>query len=178
VLGTQASRPQPTAVDACRQVVATQRLPLEAAADALGQWEVHVGAMNKLVTGAITLDQATAFWNQTRVGAARRVHTFLDAAAAYREGTQGSCPSPEGVPASASALHACADTVVARNKAISAAETAATTWNGHVRDMEMLRMGHLSPAKATQMWLASWRAGVRQLDAYAVATHKAHAHHC
>ena len=45
----------------CREVFAAQRRPLGTAADSLSQWEVHIGAMNKLVTGAITLPQATQF---------------------------------------------------------------------------------------------------------------------
>jgi hypothetical protein len=39
----------------------------------------------------------------------------------------------------------------------------------HVRDMEMLRDGQLSPAEATRMWLASWQSGMRQLKAYRAA---------
>ena len=35
--------------------------------------------------------------------------------------------------------------------------------------MDMLRMGTLSPEKATEMWLAMWRRGVRDLDAYRAA---------
>ena len=35
--------------------------------------------------------------------------------------------------------------------------------------MDMLRMGMLSPEKATAMWLSMWRRGVRDLDAYRAA---------
>ena len=179
VLGTQASRPSaPTPLDRCRQVVAAQAAPLKSAVAALDQWEVHVGAMNQLVTGAITLDQANAFWNQTRVGAHRNVNAFQAAHRAYRQDTQANCPKPEQLTGSSMPLRACADTVVAQNNAIRAAETSVRTWGRHVHHMEMLRMGHLTPAKATEMWLASWQKGVRELDQYHDALRKTRAHHC
>jgi hypothetical protein len=179
VLGTQATAPvKPDALAGCRAVDRAQRAPMSAARPALDQWEVHVGAMNKLVVGAISLDQANAFWNQTRVGAARHVHAFLVADRAYRRGTAGPCLRPQRVHAASTPLHACAAAVAARDRVIRAAETAASTWNGHVKDMEMLRMGDLSPAKATQMWLASWRTGQRQLTKYDHAVHAARGHHC
>ena len=75
-------------------------------------------------------------------------------------------------------VRSCARAVAARNKVIHAAETSARTWDKHVMDMEMLRMGHLSPAKATAMWIASWRTGVHQLKEYHAAVRAMKRQHC
>ena len=59
----------PSHLDRCQSVYDAQSAPLQAAGGSLTQWEVHIGAMNKLVVGAITLKQASQFWNQTRIRA-------------------------------------------------------------------------------------------------------------
>jgi hypothetical protein len=157
----------PTALQLCRRADAEVKEGLHAAGPALGQWEVHVGAMNKLVVGAITLGQATTFWNQTRIAARRHLETFQEAA---RQATShmGTCHRPVAAmsPGASGALRSCTRRVAADREALQAARTAITTWGHHVMDMEMLRTGHLSPARATQMWLASWREGVRQIRAF------------
>jgi hypothetical protein len=158
----------PTALDSCRQVDAGLRDALHAAAPALGQWEVHVGAMNKLVAGAITLRQANAFWNNTRVEARRNLTAFR---AAYRRALHpgAECRRPMApMPGMSQAprLRSCARRVQADRQVLRAADTAITTWGHHVVDMNMLRMGTMTPATANQMWLASWQEGVRQIRAY------------
>ena len=156
---------QPSRMDRCRRADAGLQAPLRSAAPAMDQWEVHVGAMNKLVVGAISLQQANAFWNQTRVGAQRKMDRFYDATRQlWRQGVD--CPSPDRLGHASGALRSCAQRVTADLQALGAARTAMGTWNKHVKDMEMLRMGHLSPAAATQMWLASWRTGLEQLRTY------------
>lgn len=169
VLGTQeASSGQ------CRQRFAAQGRVLRAADATLSQWEVHVGAMNKLVTGAISLQQATAFWNQTRVGAQERLARY-DAAVRALEGAANRCS-----PAAAAAVddQRCAAAVEARDLALRKAHRATATWRQHVHHMEMLRQGTLSPAMAQRMWLRSWHRGVRQLEAYRAAAQDARARHC
>jgi hypothetical protein len=133
--------------------------------------------MNKLVLGAISLNQATAFWNQTRVGAAHNVNAFRQAARRYRE-TSATCLTEGAGTDQVAQVRSCAEAVAARNKVIRAAETSARTWDKHVHDMEMLRMGHLSPAKATSMWIASWRTGVHQLHNYHAALRTMNVHRC
>jgi hypothetical protein len=70
--GTPSPSPQPgetsDQLQRCSQAAVALKHTLHHAAGSVAQWEVHVGAMNKLVTGVISLRQATAFWNQTRVG--------------------------------------------------------------------------------------------------------------
>ena len=160
---TSAAPPGPTRLERCRHADAELTVPLEAASSAMDQWEVHVGAMNKLVVGAISLQQANDFWNQTRVGAQRHLDRFR---AASRVVQGLSCPAPGRVPHASPALRSCVRRVAADQRAFEAAQTTLRTWGRHVKDMEMLRMGHMTPAAATQMWLSSWHRGLQQLHAY------------
>lgn len=173
-----AAKTQPStsgAAEQCRQVVRAQAPARRAAAVTLAQWAVHVGAMNKLVAGKITLSQATAFWNRTRVGAKRRLARY-DAAVRTLATTDASCPSESTGSAGADAT--CRKAFVADRHELRAADTAIATWRHHVVDMDMLRMGHLSPAQATQMWLRNWHKGVAQLDEYHAARRHALSQHC
>src|SRR4051794_36003652 len=82
-----------TRLERCAAAADDVERPLQLAGPALDQRDVHVGAMNKLVAGKITLQQATAFWNQTRVGAYHRIGQFKDAEARLqRQGVD--CPAP------------------------------------------------------------------------------------
>jgi hypothetical protein len=56
---------------------------------------------------------------------------------------------------------------------LHAARTAIGTWRRHVRAMEMLRMGHMSPATASRMWLAMWQRGQDEIETYRVAARAA-----
>lgn len=168
---------RPTALQSCRQQHDVLRQALRAVGPAMTQWEIHVGAMNKLVAGAISLSQANAFWNNTRVDARQNLSAFY---AAQRQASrlQAACPGPmaamPGMSQSAG-LRSCARRVAADRRVLSAADTAMATWRHHVLAMNMLRMGSMTPATATRMWLASWQEGVRQIQAYHHAAHAAHA---
>jgi len=179
VLGTEQSRPSHSVhpgpakatkkavgvsdAEACTQVVAARRAALDAATPAMDQWSVHIGAMNKLVVGAITLAQANAFWASTRTAAHQKIHQFQVADNRARSLTV-TCP-PAALVDDATAF-GCARTAAQQGAALDAVRSAIRTWKRHVHDMEMLRMGHMSGAMATQMWLASWHRGVAQLRAY------------
>jgi hypothetical protein len=154
----------PSRMHRCRQADEELAGLLRAAGPALDQWEIHIGAMNKLVVGAITLAQATAFWNQTRVGAHQHLDDFY---AATREipFPGADCPSPDAVAQASPELRSCARRVALEREELEADQVAMQTWRGHVRHMEMLRMGQMSAATATRLWLASWRQGVRELGA-------------
>lgn len=161
-----------TAVDAaieeCRSSWDAQSAPLEAAAASLDQWQVHVDAMNQLVAGEITLGQANAFWEQTRVQAAEKVHRFHDAESAYTGGDHA-CEVPgtaRGEGADLAVLSACEQGVAQRDEALEAARVSIETWHHHVMDMEMLRVGKLSPDRAVRLWLKSWEQGVADLEDY------------
>jgi hypothetical protein len=155
----------PSPTDRCREAAAELAAPLRVAVPALDQWQVHVGAMNKLVLGAITPEQAAEFWEQSKVGATRNLARFDSAS--RRVPAARVCLSSPGALAQASAeLRSCTRYVVQERRALAAARIAIRTWKRHVRDMAMLEMGHLSPADATEMWLANWRRGVRELAAF------------
>jgi hypothetical protein len=144
------------------------------AASAVEQWEVHVGAMNKLVVGALTLPQATALWNRTRVGARERIRAF-DRAWARVQQRGLDCPRPGLLPAqSPHDVRSCARRVTTDLHVLYAAKSAIDTWSRHVHAMEMLRMGKVSAATATQMWLTMWQRGQQEVTAYRAAARAAH----
>jgi hypothetical protein len=157
----------PTRLERCASASAALRTPLEAAEPALEQWAVHIEAMNQLVAGEITFQQASDFWNRTRVGAQRRVDHF-DAAWAEARRQHVECPSPVVAPPNPD-LRPCVEEVAAQIRLLEAARTSIQTWATHVHHMDMLRMGTLSPEKATEMWLAMWQRGDEQLAAYRTA---------
>jgi hypothetical protein len=152
----------------CQQVYAAQQKPVRAAAVAMAQWQIHIGAMNKLVVGAITLQQATAFWNSTRVGAHAHLDAFAAADGHLRQLTVR-CPSPVHHAEAGRQLAQCERAVAADWRVLDLARTALGTWGHHVKDMEMLRMGTMSPATATQMWLQSWQKGQQEVTTYRAA---------
>ena len=167
--------PGPTPVQRCARVAGALLEPLHAAGPALDQWQVHVGAMNKLVVGAITLQQATAFWAQTRAGAKARIRDFHRADRVPRR-LDVTCPMSRPQGGRSPALRSCVRQVRADSHAVAAARTAVHTWEMHVGDMERLRSGKLSPAAATRMWLSMWQQGVKELRSYRVAERRAQRH--
>jgi hypothetical protein len=155
------------ATNGCPDLVKAQAPALRAAAKSLAQWKVHVDAMNQLVAGRITLAQATDFWNHTRVGAKRLIGHYQ----AVRQQLRADAP-----PCDSGAR--CAAAAQAREQELRIADRALATWNHHVHDMEMLRMGMMTPTQATQMWVRNWHIGVRQLGAYHAAADLARGVHC
>jgi hypothetical protein len=170
VESTQA-QPESDLLQSCREVFAAQTKVLRTVPDPLSRWQVHIGAMNKLVTGVITLKQATQFWNQTRVGAAQGLARYQSAFDAFARRTVR-CPRTGDETLTTDARQ-CAEAVAARARELATAGRALATWRVHVRHMEMLRTGEMTPAQATQLWLRSWHAGVKQLAAYRAAARQA-----
>jgi hypothetical protein len=161
----------------CQEVYEAQSDPLRTADVSLAQWEVHVGAMNKLVVGAITLQQAKQFWNQTRVGASQRLEEFATAAARFDQRT-ARCPDPAGSPDVSPQLTRCHQAVAARNRTLSLATVALATWKMHVHHMNMLRSGEMTPEEATRLWLRNWKQGDREVHAYRDAARAAEGRTC
>jgi hypothetical protein len=154
-----------TRLDRCQVAAGRMAAPLQAADPAMGQWEVHVGAMNKLVVGAITLQQATDFWESTRLGALRKIGRFHDAGTTVRrEGLN--CPVRSRLGRASEALRSCVDRVTADEQTLRAARTAITRWEHHVHDMDRMRLGLLSPATVSKRWLVDWQKGVREIEEY------------
>ena len=75
-------------------------------------------------------------------------------------------PTAEQGSSSETAGQDCVLAAAAGDRLLDAAETAITTWKHHVHDMEMLRMGDMTAAQATQMWQMSWQAGRAELVTY------------
>jgi hypothetical protein len=154
-----------TRQERCLSAAGRLETALDSVGPAMDQWRVHVGAMNKLVVGEITLQQASDFWDRTRVGAQRRLASVDEAAGPLRR--RGlDCPTPSRLGRASPEVVRCAGRVAAEEQAWNAAQRALETWSQHVKDMDMLKMGHLSPQDATRMWLASWKRGVREIDDY------------
>ena len=155
----------PTRLSRC--AAAEQRLSdaLDAADPALEQWSVHVGAMNELVIGEITMRQARKFWNSTREGAQEHVDAFTTAIAEV-DSHGVDCPGPRFLSPGARVLPGCSRTVVTESRALRAARTSIDTWSEHIHDMEMLRLGEVSSREASEMWISMWRRAVRDLDSY------------
>jgi hypothetical protein len=175
--GQPSSGPDTVPLQRCQEVYDAQTAPLAAAKPSIEQWEVHIGAMNKLVVGQLTLKQATQFWNQTRVGAQRRLNHFADDRHAFGERT-ARCPRPQkGVKHSAE-LMKCYRAVAARHRALQRGTVALDTWQMHVHHMEMLRMGKMSPQEATQLWLQNWHQGNREVRAYRQAVRQTKGKDC
>lgn len=146
--------------------------PLAAAKPSLEQWAVHIGAMNQLVVGEITLQQATAFWDRTRVGAQRRVGEFRDAMTVLRQ--RGlDCPSPALLAPGARRLPGCARQVEAGEQVLREAGRSIDMWEHHVHQMDMLRLGQLTPEEATRSWMTMWQRGARELDSYRTSAREA-----
>lgn len=157
-----------TRAERCSEAAAGLEAALDAARPALRQWDVHVEAMNQLVVGEITLQQATRFWDRTRLGAQRNVDHFREAwKALERSGVD--CPAPDLLGPAPAEVRSCSRIVDAELGVARAARTSISTWDMHVQHMDMLRMGTLSPEKATEMWLDMWQRGMRDLGAYRAA---------
>ncbi|HYJ70701.1 MAG TPA: hypothetical protein VEX15_23855 [Nocardioidaceae bacterium] len=168
------------ALDECQSHWEAQDAPLEAAASSMEQWQVHVDAMNQLVAGQITLGQASAFWNRTRVGAAERVERFFDADSAYTGGDYA-CPAPSSIQdgdRDLATLSACRHGIAQREETLEAARVAIETWHHHVMDMNMLRTGKMSPARAVQLWNKYWRQGAAEVYDYQAQSRQTLDEHC
>lgn len=143
----------------------------------MDQWRLHIEVMNQLVAGDITLTQATDYWQQTRLGAHRKVDHFRRVDSELQP-SAADCASPEGVELrdeQRRRLDACRDATEAFSASLTAARVAIATWEHHIMDMDALRAGDITPAQATTMWLQSWKTGAHQLREYdkraAVALH-------
>ena len=160
----------------CREVFDAQSAPLRAAAASLGQWEMHIGAMNKLVVGTIKLKQATQFWNQTRVGASTKLKGF-SARDPFQQ-RSARCPTPSS---SGSVIPAERRSCYRGSRAeptLRLAIVSLGTWQEHVHHMEMLRRGEMTPQEATALWLQNWQKGNQEVRAYRAAARAAKGKTC
>jgi hypothetical protein len=153
----------PESLTQCRAAWDAVQEVLEAAQPSMEQWEVHIAAMNKLVAGKITLAEASAFWERTRVDARRWYGAF---AASDRRLDGPICAVPGNSSPEAETLTTCARAVAAAVGTLDAARTTLARWSRHITDMNRMRAGTLSPAMAQHMWLRTWREGAPELRVY------------
>jgi hypothetical protein len=157
----------------CAAAWGEDRMALHAGQPAIRQWQVHVGVMDRLVAGQLTLDQANAFWERTRVGAAQRVRRFDHADRRLESAGAAKCPGGAVTTAAGSAsgsrlrtLRSCREAVAATDETLTALRAAMATWQRHIRDMNRLRSGMLDPVHAQHMWLHDWRRGQAEISRY------------
>jgi hypothetical protein len=161
------------AVENCRQAWTLQASSRAAAQRSLTQWRGHIDAMNKLTAGKITLPQAQQFWAQTRLGAKDNAAAFRAADLKYAT-SRARCAVPTGTADSPNSedvevVRACGNASAAGDKVLGSARVAISTWEEHIRHMELLRAGKMDPTHALHMWLQNWRAGSDQVRAYDAA---------
>jgi hypothetical protein len=149
----------------------------------LAQFDKHIDAMNLLVAGKISYAVATQFWDETRVGAAQNATAFKRAQKVLAQNTTECAALPpdeaHDLPwGPVEQLNRCVRYVSAGTVALRRADAAVTTWTHHIHDMEMLRMGDLTPAQATAAWRKSWHTGDKQLTAFEAARRQATGAQC
>jgi hypothetical protein len=156
------------ALTSCRNAVATQARDLKAAQASLDRWSTHIRAMNQLVAGKITPEQAKVFWTASRTGAAQEVARF-EAVDKRSRAVSTRCSSPPGMADHATHLEhlaACRQAANAREAELSSGRTAIATWRTHIRDMELLRAGKISPFVGLMRWNKNWKKGDAELQDY------------
>ncbi|MGH3326573.1 MAG: hypothetical protein ACRDPT_02030 [Streptomycetales bacterium] len=158
------------ALETCRKTWGGQQQAVKAADSSMDQWTTHITAMNRLVAGKITLDQAKAFWAKTRVGARQNVDQFHAVDERYRSASLD-CPPPDVEPTTragplSTAIETCRNGIAARDDELASARTALATWDRHIRHMEDFRAGKITATQATQMWHHMWQKGRGQMSDY------------
>jgi hypothetical protein len=149
----------------CRSLASEQVRVALAADTSLDQWRLHIQAMNQLVAGRISLDQATRYWQRTGVGAKRNAGTFMLQHHMLHNRNLG-CAAPATLSETSTRLRQrvehCQRTIDALEELLGPARTAVMTWMHHIHDMNALLAGKISPAQATAMWVKKWQIGARQ----------------
>jgi hypothetical protein len=148
----------------CRTAVALAERDLQSADAAMVHWRRHITAMTDLVAGRMTLAQATEFWDATRVAGKRTVTTWQRADGEFRRGSRScleSSSAGSGPGASCQVRTSAAAVLLATERA------SLRDWRRHIRQMESLRAGRITPEHALHLWDAMYQrglSGLRQVD--------------
>jgi hypothetical protein len=170
---TQAGAETAPQSQGCKGLWAQELRVALAAERTLQEWRLHVDAMNDLVAGKITLAQAAALWDHSEQGALRRIERFQRLDAGLRR-SPDRCESTDAPPFAG----ACARAAHAVQRTIAVARNAVRTWRLHIRDMDLLREGHINADEAKQMWHHLWHKGQEQTVRYDKSASDALAHDC
>lgn len=155
------------ATSACRTARQLVNEDIVATSGAVQQWRIHVDAMSQLVSGKITLQQATAFWASTRVEGARTL-AFWDQVDQHYRSAGSTCTPPHAAGQDARLL-ACQRRQQSADGLLARARTTLADWRMHIGAMEALRLGKLDPGKALRMWQQMWPRGAKTLQQYDTA---------
>lgn len=159
---TPESTPASTELELCRSLWARQ-VQVELAGDAsLDQWRLHIDAMNQLVSGEITLEQATQYWDDTREGA----HSKAEAFRALDGDLDDSATECAGSTGAGGPVDKCMTATNSFADSLAAARIAMTSWEHHIHAMDLFRAGEITAQQATNMWVESWQTGASQLATY------------
>ena len=163
----EAQRAMTRALNDCRTVQRQLSPNLVAVDSAVEQWRIHINAMKDLVAGRINLDEATAFWEATRVQGKHSLAAWMRTDESYRA-ARTECLPPDTGSGPDDALQACRVVQQGGDAVLAAARATLPDWGRHIRHMDALRNGKLSPTRALHLWHGMYpngRDGVRQYDA-------------
>lgn len=139
------------ATDPCRSVLVAQGRVVTAAEAPIAQWRIHIGAMQKLAAGQITLKQATKFWDDTQHASHGAITSFEVVNATYVKTKKSPVCIPE---------------LRSGEIVLALARRTIEQWHAHANDMDLLDKGELSASKALARWEEFYPRGQAQLAAY------------
>jgi hypothetical protein len=148
--------------DECRAADQLAAAGLRAADTAMVQWRRHLDAMTDLVSGRISLAQATRYWDATRVAGKSSYRQWRRADAEFRAGAADCLAAAGDQPP----VGACQVRVSSAAVLLAAERETLRTWRKHIRQMEALRAGRITPAHALHLWDSMYQrglAGLRQV---------------
>jgi hypothetical protein len=162
--GSAPTSADPALAASCRSALALAERDLQAADAAMVQWRRHITAMTDLVDGKITLAQATRFWEATRVAGKRTVRSWERADAQFRRGSRSCLAAPA---AQLGREAACQVRTSAAAVLLATERGSLRDWRRHIKQMDSLRAGRITPEHALHLWNAMYQrglTGLRQVD--------------
>lgn len=158
------------ALDECRAGVRAADAVLKAAKTGTDHWIDHVQAETDERSGKIDADEKKARFKVTRLLGPADQKRYRDAQTAYQKLT-ASCGKVEGASASvAEALADCQARDKAQQPVLKAGAQTMADWKSHLADMQRSRDYHVENAQ--EVWIATWRAAPRNINAYEAAAAK------
>jgi hypothetical protein len=164
-------KPDPVALEKCRSSARTGVDAVEAADDSVGDWAVHIQAMDDLESGKNTEAETKAIWTVTRERGPGRVTVFENAAAGYAE-VRDVCADVDPAAMAADqreAVDACRVLGEETDKALAAARNSVAEWKAHLKAMADRRAGQLDPGVAMHTWMAAYEKAPANIDAFHAA---------
>lgn len=160
----------------CRAKVRAADAVLKAARTGTDHWIAHVQAETDARSGKIDDDEKKARFAATRVLGPGDQKRYRDALSAYRK-LDASCGQVENASDSVTeSLAACAARDKAQQPMLKAGAGTMTDWKNHLADMQRSREYHVENAQ--DIWIATWRAASRNINAYTSASAKFKAPAC